>query len=90
MIPTISNLNAVDTHLWLTKLEESRRERDPIDHFFRTLASTHDGNAKNGKVVATLPVGTGVDGAGYDAASGNALASNADGGLTSSGKTTVS
>src|ERR1700674_548397 len=35
-----------------------------------------------GKVVATLPIGTGVDGAGYDAASGNAFASNADGALT--------
>lgn len=35
-----------------------------------------------GKIVATLPIGTGVDGAGYDAASGNAFASNADGTLT--------
>ncbi len=35
-----------------------------------------------GKVVATLPIGTGVDGAGYDADSGNAFASNADGTLT--------
>ena len=35
-----------------------------------------------GKVVATLPIGTGVDGAGYDAESGNAFASNADGTLT--------
>jgi DNA-binding beta-propeller fold protein YncE len=35
-----------------------------------------------GKVVATIPIGTGVDGAGYDAASGNAFASNADGTLT--------
>ena len=35
-----------------------------------------------GKVVATLPIGTGVDGAGYDAASANAFASNADGTLT--------
>src|ERR1700722_2065727 len=35
-----------------------------------------------GKVLATLPIGTGVDGAGYDAASGNAFASNADGTLT--------
>jgi DNA-binding beta-propeller fold protein YncE len=37
---------------------------------------------QTGKVVATLPIGTGVDGAGYDAASGNAYASNADGTLT--------
>src|SRR5579864_460401 len=35
-----------------------------------------------GKVVATLPIGAGVDGAGYDAASGNAFASNANGTLT--------
>ncbi len=35
-----------------------------------------------GKVVATLPIGTGVDGAGYDAAAGNAFASNANGTLT--------
>src|SRR5665213_25407 len=35
-----------------------------------------------GKVVATLPIGTGVDGAGFDPASGAAFASNADGKLT--------
>ena len=35
-----------------------------------------------GKVVAIVPIGTGVDGAGFDAASGNAFASNADGTLT--------
>jgi len=35
-----------------------------------------------GKLVTTLPIGAGVDGAGYDAASGNAFASNADGTLT--------
>ena len=35
-----------------------------------------------GRVVATVPIGTGVDGAGFDAASGNAFASNADGTLT--------
>src|SRR6202790_5375881 len=35
-----------------------------------------------GKLVATVPIGTGVDGAGFDAASGNAFASNADGTLT--------
>jgi DNA-binding beta-propeller fold protein YncE len=34
-----------------------------------------------GKVVATVPIGTGVDGAGFDATSGNAFASNADGTL---------
>lgn len=35
-----------------------------------------------GKVVATAPIGTGVDGAGYDPASGNAFASNGEGTLT--------
>jgi len=35
-----------------------------------------------GKIVATLPIGQGVDGAEYDAASANAFASNADGTLT--------
>jgi DNA-binding beta-propeller fold protein YncE len=35
-----------------------------------------------GKVVATLPIGTGVDGAGFDPGSGDAFASNADGTLT--------
>lgn len=35
-----------------------------------------------GKVVATVPIGKGVDGAGYDATTGNAFASNADGTLT--------
>jgi DNA-binding beta-propeller fold protein YncE len=35
-----------------------------------------------GKVVATVPIGTGADGAGYDAASANAFSSNADGTLT--------
>src|SRR5690242_8806855 len=35
-----------------------------------------------GKVVATVPIGAGVDGAGFDPASGDAFASNADGKLT--------
>jgi DNA-binding beta-propeller fold protein YncE len=35
-----------------------------------------------GRIVATLPIGKGVDGAGYDPASGNVFASNADGSLT--------
>jgi len=37
---------------------------------------------QNGKVVAIVPIGTGVDGAGYDPASADAFASNADGTLT--------
>jgi len=35
-----------------------------------------------GKIVATTPIGTGVDGAAYDASTGDAFASNADGTLT--------
>jgi DNA-binding beta-propeller fold protein YncE len=35
-----------------------------------------------GKVVATIPISTGVDGAGYDPTTGDAFASNADGSLT--------
>jgi DNA-binding beta-propeller fold protein YncE len=35
-----------------------------------------------GRVVATLPIGVGVDGTGFDPASGDAFASNADGTLT--------
>lgn len=37
---------------------------------------------KSGKVVATAPIGTGVDGTAFDVASGNVFASNADGTLT--------
>src|SRR6476469_2335388 len=37
---------------------------------------------QGGKVVATVPIGAGVDGAAFDAASGDAFASNADGTLT--------
>ena len=35
-----------------------------------------------GKVLTTLPIGAGVDGAGFDPASGNAFATGADGTLT--------
>ena len=37
---------------------------------------------RSGTVVATAPIGAGVDGAGFDAASGDAFAANADGTLT--------
>ena len=37
---------------------------------------------QEGRVVTTVPIGAGVDGAGFDPASGNAFASNADGTLT--------
>jgi DNA-binding beta-propeller fold protein YncE len=37
---------------------------------------------QSGKVVATAPIGSGVDGAGFDPVAGDAFASNADGTLT--------
>jgi len=37
---------------------------------------------QSGKVVATVPIGDGVDGAGYDPATGDAFAANGDGTLT--------
>jgi hypothetical protein len=45
VIPPNANLSAIDTHLRLSQLEEERRERAPIDHFFRTLAASHDGHS---------------------------------------------
>jgi two-component system CheB/CheR fusion protein len=58
VIPPNSNLSAIDTHLRVTRLEKRRQERAPIDHFFRTLAGVHDGNA-----IAVVLTGTGSDGA---------------------------
>ena len=57
VIPPNSNLTAIDTHLRLTELERERRERAPIDHFFRTMAKTHDGDA-----ICMILTGTGSDG----------------------------
>ncbi|SNS42512.1 two-component system, chemotaxis family, CheB/CheR fusion protein [Granulicella rosea] len=57
VIPPNANLSAIDTHLRLSQLEERPRDRAQIDHFFRTLANTHDGNG-----VAVLLTGTGTDG----------------------------
>lgn len=57
VIPPNANLSAIDTHLRLSRLEEERRQRAPIDHFFRTMAATHDGNG-----VAVILTGTGSDG----------------------------
>lgn len=56
VIPPNANLDTIDTHLRLTKLEK-RQERAPIDHFFRTLANTH-----NGKAIGVILTGTGSDG----------------------------
>jgi two-component system CheB/CheR fusion protein len=57
IIPPGHNLSAIDTHLRLSDLETRRRERAPIDHFFRTLARTHDGHA-----IGVILTGTGSDG----------------------------
>ena len=57
VIPPNANLSAIDTHLRLSRLEHERRQRAPIDHFFRTLAATHDGHA-----VGVVLTGTGSDG----------------------------
>ncbi|MBS0418613.1 MAG: response regulator [Proteobacteria bacterium] len=57
VIPPNANLNSIDTHLRLSELEERRLERAPIDHFLRTLASTHDGTA-----IVIILTGAGADG----------------------------
>ena len=57
VIPPNANLSAIDTHLRLSKLEDLRRGRAPIDHFFRTLAKAYDGNA-----IGVILTGTGSDG----------------------------
>jgi two-component system, chemotaxis family, CheB/CheR fusion protein len=67
VIPPNRNLSAIDTHLRLSKLEEHRGDRAPIDHFLRTLAATHDGHS-----VGVILSGTGSDGAlGIKAIKGN-------------------
>nr|WKN35413.1 chemotaxis protein CheB [Tunicatimonas sp. TK19036] len=57
VIPPGCNLNSIDTHLRLSDLEARRRDRAPIDHFFRTLSETHDGHS-----VGVILTGTGADG----------------------------
>jgi two-component system CheB/CheR fusion protein len=57
VIPPNANLDAIDTHLRLSELEYRRSERAPIDHFMRTLATTHDG-----KSVGIVLTGAGSDG----------------------------
>lgn len=58
VIPPAANLDTIDTHLRLSPLEINRLARAPIDHFFRTLAKTHDG-----KAIGVILSGTGSDGA---------------------------
>jgi two-component system, chemotaxis family, CheB/CheR fusion protein len=57
IIPPNANLDAIDTHLRLSELEQRRYDRAPIDHFFRTLAKTHDGES-----IGIILTGTGSDG----------------------------
>lgn len=57
IIPPGRNLSAIDSHLRLSRLKEERNKRAPIDHFFRTMAQTHDGNS-----VGIVLTGTGSDG----------------------------
>ena len=57
VIPPNFNLDAVDTHLRLSSLETRRFDRAPIDHFFRTLADSNEGNA-----IGVVLSGSGRDG----------------------------
>src|SRR5882724_8024560 len=57
IIPPGSSLDAIDTHLRLGPLAKKRYEQGVIDHFFRTLAATHDGDA-----IGVVLTGTGSDG----------------------------
>ena len=57
VIPPNSNLNTIDTHLRLSKLEKKRSERAPIDHFLSTLSKTHKIDA-----IGIVLTGTGSDG----------------------------
>ena len=57
VIPPNANLNAIDTHLRLSKLEAVPGTRATVDHFFRTLSVTHDGHA-----IGVILSGTGSDG----------------------------
>ena len=54
------------------------------ERLFSVCANRHMAvvSAKDGKSIATLPIGDGPDGATFDAASSNAFASNSDGTLT--------
>ena len=54
VIPPGYNLSAIDTHL---RLSQQEGKRAPIDHFFSTLARSHDGNS-----IGVILTGTGSDG----------------------------
>ena len=57
VIPPGRNLTAVDSHLRLAPLVDTRTGRAPVDHFFKTLAETHDGAS-----IGVILSGTGSDG----------------------------
>ncbi len=57
IIPPNANLTAIDTHLRLSELEADRRERAPVDHFFRTLAEAHGERG-----IGVILTGAGSDG----------------------------
>jgi two-component system, chemotaxis family, CheB/CheR fusion protein len=57
VIPPGNNLSTIDSHLRLSRIEELRRQRAPIDHFFDTLAQTH-----GDRCVGVVLSGTGGDG----------------------------
>ncbi len=57
VIPPKFNIESVDTHLRLTELEKQSHSRAPIDHFFHTLAETHEGHS-----IGVVLSGTGSDG----------------------------
>lgn len=57
VIPPNRNLSTIDSYLRLTPMEEARRDRAPIDYFFRALADSHGEYA-----VGIVFSGTGSDG----------------------------
>ena len=57
VIPPGRNLSAIDSHLRLAPMANARMGRAPVDHFFRTLAATHDGAS-----VGVILSGSGSDG----------------------------
>ncbi|MEX1026048.1 MAG: chemotaxis protein CheB [Planctomycetota bacterium] len=58
VIPPAANIEAIDTHVRLSPLERKSGDRAQVDHFFHTLARTHDGSS-----IGVILTGTGSDGA---------------------------
>lgn len=57
IIPPGAYLSSIDSHLRLSEMKNSRFQHPPINHFFKTLAKTHDGNS-----IGVILTGTGSDG----------------------------